>query len=161
KKTIIRAYNKIKGIDTNPFKDFSKSFGFEISDKGIPDAYRYSFYIEIQTPSKSIDISKFKELYVIDYKMENNRISINYSNKTLDITDSVIKNLKKDTSLSESKITQKTPLFIKDSSGFTCIITNLSARTADDLTDEQIENYKKDSSGLQFYCYGIEGFAVK
>nr|MCR5764251.1 DUF4153 domain-containing protein [Treponema sp.] len=47
KKTIIRAYNKIKGIDTNPFKDFSKSFGFEISDKGIPDAYRYSFYIEI------------------------------------------------------------------------------------------------------------------
>ncbi len=160
KNTIIRAYNKIKNFDTNPYASgITESFGFSSSYE-YTDKYRYELTVNAnnkQSRKTPIDISSFKELYLITYNTNDNKVSINYADKTLDITDVIIQNLKKD---SEAQ-TKQEPLIIKDDAGFTCIITNLNARTSDNLTEKLFENYKIDNSELDFYCYGITGFAVR
>ncbi len=160
KNTIIRAYNKIKNFDTNPYASgFTESFGFSSSYE-YTDKYRYELTVNAnnkQSRKTPIDISSFKELYLITYNTDDNKVCINYADKTLDITDFIMQNMKKDNDAQ----TLYEPLIIKDATGFTCIITNLNARTHDSLTEEQFENYKKDNAGSSFYCYGITGFAVR
>ncbi len=152
KKTIIRAYNKIKNFDSKPFGEFEQTFGF--SDNENSDKYKYSFAIKSSNGTKAIDISSFKELYTLDYKFENNRVFIYYAGKETDITEFVIKNIKK------GDVKQTSPLLIEDSSGYTCIITNLSSYAKSQFNDEGFENAVKNNT-LDFYCHSIEGFAVK
>lgn len=160
KNTIIRAYNKIKNIDINPFKDFEKTFGFHIDNYTKVTKNKYSYRIYVPKSNIAINISSYSQMYELDYEIENGRILLNYAGNTLDITDTVKKYLAQNGEPNNNKDNEK-PLIFKDNKGFTCIITKLSSYTTDPFTQEQFASYKDDYSDLDITCYNIAGYAFK
>lgn len=161
KTAIIRAYNKIKYIDQNPFKDFEETLGFPIADYKLESKNEYVYIISVPTANKPVNISAYSQMFVIDYEIKDSKILLNYAGNILDITDTVKKHLAQKGKISENNKYLEEPLVLKDSKGFTCIIMQLSAYTKDYLTNEQFESYRDNYSDLNIGCYAIIGYAFK
>ena len=165
KKAIIRAYEKLPIYDeakSFPKDKFEQTFGFSREFKAESDLSVYRLDVNVSDKgSNPIDVSGFKEMYVVSYNVDSGRILLQFAGKSADITDTLVNIL-----TPEGKEI-KEPLVIKDrNSGFTLIIRQITLRTKNPMTEGELEAKKKmnsytDGTDSIFYCYNVEGYAFR
>ena len=159
KNTIIRAYNKLDGIERKPdwyADDFKATFGFAYRKYGGEDDTRQDWKCVLELPSDSaIPISPYTELYVLDFDNANDRQLVKYAGKAFDLKEK-FDGLWKQAADGGGTKRLDAPLLFTDGEGYTVCLTYLNLCIYNEDEEEFLNRVRSGN-----YWAEVRGYAFR